>query len=136
MKDVHTINDDFIDRLRTKTDAPEEYIQVLARQAPEAVLWVEGYGLEFAPGPRVFLTSSVSRIQPEGAGAAIVRHFFSLVEDASRGLFFGPNNDRALAVEVLYETTAVRLLAGGEGEVAGIEARNSAGRLSDSMRRP
>ncbi|MCE2528369.1 MAG: FAD-binding protein [Acidimicrobiia bacterium] len=74
MKDVHTINDDFIDRLRAKTDATEEYIQVLARQAPEAVLWAEGHGLEFAPGPRVFLTSSDTRIQPEGAGAAIVRH--------------------------------------------------------------
>lgn len=130
MKDVHTINDDFIDRLRTKTDAPEEYIQVLARQAPEAVLWAEGYGLEFDPGPRVFLTSSDTRIQPEGAGAAIVQHFFSRVEDASRGLFFGPNNERALAVEVLYETAAVHLLLDGEGAVAGIGARDPAGKLS------
>lgn len=130
MKDTHTIKDDFIDRLRTKTDASEEYIEVLAQQAPEAVLWAEGHGLEFAPGPRVFLTSSDSRIQPEGAGAAIVRRFFARVEAASRGRFFGPRNDRALAVEVLYETTAVRLLAGGDGAVAGIEARNSAGKLS------
>ena len=131
MKDVHTINDDFIDRLRTKTDASEEYIQVLAQQSSEAVLWAEGYGLEFAPGPRVFLTSSDTRIQPEGAGAAIVQHFFSRVEDASRGRFFGPNNDRALAVEILYETTAVRLLLDEEGAVAGIRARNRAGMLSN-----
>jgi len=130
MKDVHTINDDFIDRLRAKTDASEEYIQVLARQASEAVLWAQGQGLEFAPGPRVFLTSSDTRIQPEGAGAAIVRHFFSRVEDASRGRFFGPDNDRALAVEVLYETTAVRLVLDEEGAVAGIEARDRAGMLS------
>ena len=76
MRDVHTINDDFIDRLRTKTDASADYIEVLARQAPEAVLWAEGHGLEFAPGQRVFLTSNDARIQPEGAGSAIVRHFF------------------------------------------------------------
>lgn len=130
MRDVHTINDDFIDRLRTKTDASEDYIQVLARQAPEAVLWAEAHGLEFAPGPRVFLTSNDARIQPEGAGAAIVRHFYSRVEDASRGRFYGPNNARALAVEVLYETTAVRLLVDGQGAVAGVGARDRAGKLS------
>lgn len=130
MKDVHTINDDFIDRLRIKTDASEEYIQVLAQQAPEAVQWAEGYGLEFAPGPRVFLTSSDARIQPEGAGAAIVEQFFSRVEEASRGRFFGPNNDRALAVEVLYETTATSLVLDEEGAVAGLRVRNRAGTLS------
>lgn len=128
MKDQHTINDDFVEKLRTYTDSSDEYIETLATQASQAVLWAEDHGLDFAPGPRVFLTSSDPRIQPAGAGAAIVQTFFSRIEDAARGRFFGENNDLALGVDVLYETTAIGLLRDEEGTVTGVEARTRDGK--------
>ena len=130
MKDQHTINDDFVEKLRAQTDASDQYIQVLAADASEAVLWAEGLGLDFSPGPRVFLTSSDPRIQPAGAGAGIVETFFARLEDATRGKFFGPDNELALGLEILYETTAVGLLQNNDGEVSGIVARSRDGKLS------
>jgi tricarballylate dehydrogenase len=130
MKDRHTINDDFVAQLRMRTDASDEYIEFLAEQAPDAVQWAERHGLDFAPMRRLFLTSSDPRTQPAGAGAAIVQEFFSRVEAASRGRFFGPGNELALSVEVLYETTATDLLRNEEGAVTGVVTRNRSGKLS------
>ena len=130
MKDVHTINDDFIDRLHTPRRTPRRSTsrcspnrrrkQSCGRKATDSSS-LQGHGsshVERHPDPT------------RRRGAAIVQQFFSRVEDASRGRFFGPNNDLALGVEVLYETTAVRLLLDEEGAVAGVMARNRAGRLS------
>lgn len=127
MKDQRTINDDFLEALRTSTVDADAYIERLAADAPGAVQWAETKGLDFQPGPRVFLTSSDPRIQPAGAGAAIVNTFFERVEDAARGIFFGDDGDRALGVEILYETTLVGLVTDDAGVVTGVEVRTRDG---------
>lgn len=127
MKDPDTLNDDFIEAFGPRTVDAGEYVSTLAASASETIHWAESRGLEFTPGPRVFMTSSDCRIQPVGAGAAIVDVLGRHVDDAARGRFFGPAGSLGVAVEIFYETTAQQLEQDADGAVTGLLVRSEDG---------
>lgn len=131
MKDVDTINDDFVEAFGPVTRDSDAYVQELARRAPETIRWVESKGLDFNQGSAVFMTSDDPRIAPTGAGAAIVETLANHVDNAARGLFFGPDNQMAVGVDVRYETTAVGLVLDDVGSIAGLRVRTRSGRLEE-----
>ena len=128
MKDPDTLNDDFVEAFGPRTVDSGPYVATLAERASETIHWAESKGLEFIPGPRVFMTSSDHRIQPIGAGAAIVNVLGRHIDDGARGRFFGPDGSLAAGVEVLYETTALRLELDSSGSVEGLVVRTRDGR--------
>ena len=128
MKDSDTLNEDFVESFESRSVDAGAYVTELAARASETIHWAESKGLEFVPGPRVFMTSSDSRIQPVGAGAAIVEVLGRHVDDAARGRFFGPDGTLGVGVDVLYSTTAVRLELDDDGAVEAIIVRDRTGR--------
>lgn len=131
MKDVDTINDDFVESFAPLGEELQPYVNVLAERAGETIRWVESKGLEFKRGTAVFMTSDDPRIAPVGAGAAIVQTLGGHVESAARGLFFGPSNELAVEVDVRYETTAVGLIRDDSGRVAGVTVQTGDGGTED-----
>lgn len=127
MKDPDTLNDDFVEAFGPRTVDADAYVATLAEQASPTIHWAQSKGLEFTPGPRVFMTSSDHRIQPIGAGAAIVDVLGRHIDEAARGRFFGPEGSLGVGVEVMYDTTAVGLEFDPSGSVAGLVVRDRSG---------
>lgn len=81
------------------------YFATLAKDAPDAVQWVQRHGVEFH-SPGYYLSAGPPRIQPVGGGAAIVD---CLAKAA-----------RAAGVQFLYECRAQKLLRGPSGRIDGV----------------
>ena len=88
------------------------YFRCLADEAPGAAAWVESHGVRFH-SPGYYLSAGPPRIQPVGAGAAIVE----ALERAAK----------AAGVEFHYACRAERLLRAPDGAIEGVAARLSDG---------
>jgi tricarballylate dehydrogenase len=77
------------------------YIRRLAADATPVLMWLQQHGITFDRPPNYFLTAAAPRIQPVGAGAAVVEHLARAARDAG--------------VTFAYETDAqsIELAAGG-----------------------
>jgi len=85
-----------------------ELIAHFAAGVPPTVAWLKSFGLRFGPQPIYLLTQSTTRIAAQGGGLALIER---LMQEA-----------RKLGVEVRFRTTAVDLLRGADGGVAGVQA--------------
>ncbi len=88
------------------------YFRRLAREAPEALQWLERHGVEFH-SPGYYLSVGPPRIQPVGGGGAIV--------DALA------NAAKAAGVNFLYECRAHKLIRGSAGGIEGVSAERADG---------
>jgi tricarballylate dehydrogenase len=86
--------------------ADHAYFHTLATHAVETIGWLEGHGVAFAT-PVYYLSAGPTRIQPVGAGAAIVE---KLSHAAS-----------AAGVRTIYEAPATRLIGSEGGRIGGVE---------------
>jgi tricarballylate dehydrogenase len=91
-----------------------EVVSTFAERVPEAVAWLNGFGLKFAPQEIYLLTQNTTRIAAQGGGLALITR---LMEEA-----------KALGARVLFETTAVDLLRDEAGRVTGVLAVNDTSR--------
>ena len=90
----------------------EAYIRRLAAEAPATMAWLMGHGIAF-DRPVYYLSAGPPRIQPVGGGATLLRELERAALEAGVG--------------IRYETTAERLLIGGNGAIEGIELRAADG---------
>jgi tricarballylate dehydrogenase len=110
---THRLAPGFEDDMRQASGglADHAYFRTLAEQAPATVGWLETRGVEFDT-PVYYLSAGPPRIQPVGGGSAIVA---KLLEAAKKA-----------GVKVLYETSATRLVMGGN-RVGGVEVQSGDG---------
>lgn len=94
-------------------NARRDYYEALAERVPETFEWVQSKGVELKSGPTIFITMSAPRYQPVGGGKGIVEPLFARLEETD--------------AEVLYETTAKRLIVDEARRVAGVEVIGSDG---------
>jgi tricarballylate dehydrogenase len=85
-----------------------ELIATFASKAPEALAWLQDFGVRFDYLPNYFISRSTPRIAPLGGGLAIVEALSEWVD----------NN----GATVFYQTTARRLIEDDNGQVVGLEA--------------
>lgn len=83
-----------------------EVVSSFATSVPPTIQWLKGHGLKFGPQPIYLLTQNTTRIAAQGGGLAIIE---TLMAKAV-----------ALGGEIHYRTTAVDLLRGDDGAVAGL----------------
>ncbi len=84
-------------------------ISRLAREAVPTLDWVQGHGIVFHRPATYFLTASAPRIQPIGAGGALVETLAQAARNASVNMLFG--------------TSAERLTIDAHGAVRGLEVQ-------------
>lgn len=84
----------------------QAYVRRLAAEAPATIGWLMGHGVAFDK-PVYYLSAGPPRIQPVGAGAAVLRE----LERAAH----------AAGVGVIYGRTAERLLIASDGAIEGVE---------------
>jgi tricarballylate dehydrogenase len=82
------------------------YMKRLAGDATAVLSWIAGHGVTFDRPPNYFLTAAAPRIQPVGAGAAIV----TALTDAAK----------AAGVTFTYDTEILSIECGNDGAVTGI----------------
>jgi tricarballylate dehydrogenase len=89
------------------------YIRRLAADAVPVLAWLQQHGIAFDRPPNYFLTAAAPRIQPVGAGAAIVEQ----LERAAS----------AAGVEFAYDADAQSIELSPAGTVAALHFRDAAG---------
>jgi len=89
------------------------YIRRLAADATPVLAWLAHYGITFDRPPNYFLTAAAPRIQPVGAGAAIVEHLARAASNAG--------------VTFAYETDAHTIELSADGSVAALHVRATDG---------
>jgi tricarballylate dehydrogenase len=89
------------------------YISRLAADATVVLAWLQQHGVTFDRPPNYFLTAAAPRIQPVGAGAAIVEHLACAAT--------------AAGVTFAYETDAQSIELAADGRVAALHVRASSG---------
>ena len=92
--------------------ADQDYFRTLAENATATIGWLESHDVEFIT-PIYYLSPSPPRIQPLGGGRAIVE---KLLEVA-----------RQVGVNVLYQSSATRLVMAVDGRVCGVEVASGDG---------
>jgi tricarballylate dehydrogenase len=85
-----------------------DIIARFADEAPNAVAWLKGLGVRFAPLPLYFITTSTTRLGTVGGGRAMVEALGAWVD--------------ANGVATHYRTTARRLIEDDTGAIVGVEA--------------
>ena len=89
------------------------YVSRLAADATPVLMWLQQHGVTFDRPPNYFLTAAAPRIQPVGAGAAIVELLARAAADAG--------------VTFAYETDAQSIELAAGGRVAALHVRASGG---------
>lgn len=119
MKNIDEVADNFVEDMIAFSDdySDREYIETLAQDAGKTLRWVEFHGVEFDYLPTMFLTSSKPRLLPVGGGRAIIDN---LARRAG-----------ALGVDIIYESTAWKLLTDEQGAVKGVKVRTNDGTSID-----
>jgi len=84
-------------------------ISRLAREAVPTLDWVQSHGIGFHRPTTYFLTASAPRIQPIGAGGALVETLAQAARNAGVAMFF--------------DTSAERLTVDADGAVTGLEVQ-------------
>src|ERR1700735_3646671 len=88
-------------------------VKRLAEDATPVLAWLQQHGVTFDRPPNYFLTAAAPRIQPVGAGAAIVEALAHAAE--------------AAGVTFAYETDARSIELTAEGAVAAVHVSTSGG---------
>lgn len=96
--------------LRSLGITDPELIATLAREAPVALQWLQGFGVTFDFLPNYFINESTTRMAPVGGGLALVEALATYAESV-------PDD-----IAVHYETTARALIHGEQGAVIGVAA--------------
>jgi tricarballylate dehydrogenase len=94
--------------------ARRDYYETFAQRVPETFRWVQDRGVRLQSGPTIFITMSAPRYQPVGGGKGIVDPLFARLEETD--------------AEVLYETTAKRLVLSETREITGVQVVGPDGR--------
>ena len=89
------------------------YVKRLAGDATPVLAWLQQHGVTFDRPPNYFLTAAAPRIQPVGAGAAIVEALARAAGDAG--------------VTFAYDTDAQSIERAADGRVAALHVRDAAG---------
>jgi tricarballylate dehydrogenase len=89
------------------------YVSRLATDATPVLAWLQRHGITFDRPPNYFLTAAAPRIQPVGAGAAIVENLARAARDAG--------------VTFAYETDAQSIELSADGAVAALHVRGAGG---------
>jgi tricarballylate dehydrogenase len=89
------------------------YVSRLASDATPVLAWLQQHGVTFDRPPNYFLTAAAPRIQPVGAGAAIVENLARAAHDAG--------------VTFAYETDAQSIELSADGAVAALHVRGADG---------
>jgi tricarballylate dehydrogenase len=95
--------------------ADPDFIQTFADMAGPTVAWTKNLGVRFDFLPTQFLTKSQPRLLPVGGGQALIDALAARAE--------------ALGIHFCYETTAIAVDQDEHGDVTGLFARGSEGRL-------
>lgn len=119
LDDPYTVTDSFVDDMIRYSEGRSDvdYIHTLAEHLPEAMDWLQGFGIRLRRAKTIFVTSAAQRLLPIGGGERLVE---VLADEAER-----------LGVEFLYETSAIKLLTSESGETGGLVVRKADGRLAD-----
>jgi tricarballylate dehydrogenase len=96
-----------------------ELIAALAREAPVALKWLQGFGVTFDFLPNYFINESTTRMAPVGGGLALVEALAGYAERVPEDITF------------FYETTARELIQDARGAVVGLRAVGRGNRRVD-----
>jgi tricarballylate dehydrogenase len=110
---IHRPYDNWPANVKALAFADPLLVSRLAEVAGPTLRWLTGFGITFSDIVTQFLTTSTSRIGPNGGGLALIT---SLSEAA-----------RKLGVRFEFETTACSLIANESGAVAGVRVRGPEG---------
>ncbi len=119
LDDPYAVTDSFVDDMLRYSGGRSDarYIRTLADSLPEAMDWLQGFGIRLRRAKTIFVTSAAQRLLPIGGGERLVE---VLADEAER-----------LGVEFLYEHAALRLLTNDGGETGGVVVRNADGRIAE-----
>ena len=108
LEDVYTPAEGFADDMARFSNGliPSEYVDALTERLPETMEFLQEHGARFRSLPTIFITKSRPRMLPVGGGERLVA---TLAEACA-----------SAGVEILYETTASRLLVDHDGEISGL----------------
>lgn len=108
LEDVYTPADGFAEDIEAfcRGEVPADYVAALVERLPETMEWLQELGARFRSLPTIFITKSRPRVLPVGGGERLV-HVLAEASESS-------------GVEILYETTAVKLLVDDEGGLRGV----------------
>lgn len=108
LEDVYTPAEGFADDIEAfcRGEVPADYVAALVERLPETMEWLQEHGARFRSLPTIFITKSRPRVLPVGGGERLVHVLAEAAEVAG--------------VEILYETTAVRLLLDDGGDLRGV----------------
>lgn len=102
--------------LRSLGTVDPSLIATIAEDAPKALKWLEGFGVNFDFLPLYFLSQSTTRMGPIGGGLALVE---------ALGAYVDRHPDE---IQVIYETAARELLIDDTGAIIGVRAVGRANR--------
>ena len=94
--------------LRALSYIDPNVIATFAAEAPGTLAWLKTFGIRFIPLPNPFPTSVQPRMQPSGAGLALIEALAPRFEQSGGTVY--------------YETTARSLIQDGSGAVVGVNA--------------
>lgn len=108
LEDVYTPAEGFAEDMARFSHGmiPDDYVRALIERLPETMEFLQEQGARFRSLPTIFITKSRPRILPVGGGERLV----ATLADACT----------AAGVEILYESTASRLLVDNDGEISGV----------------
>jgi tricarballylate dehydrogenase len=108
LEDVYTPADGFVEDITDfcQGRVPAEYVTTLIDRLPETMEWLQELGARFRSLPTIFITKSRPRVLPVGGGERLVHVLAEACEKAG--------------VEILYETTAIKLRLDDAGGIQGV----------------
>ncbi|MGC1237818.1 MAG: FAD-binding protein [Acidimicrobiales bacterium] len=108
LEDVYTPADGFAEDIADfcRDRVPTDYVTALVDRLPETMEWLQEFGARFRAMPTIFITKSRPRVLPVGGGERLVHVLAEACENSG--------------VEILYETTAIKLRLGDRGDIEGL----------------
>jgi tricarballylate dehydrogenase len=115
LEDVYTPAEGFAEDIEKfcQGNVPSDYVATLIDRLPETMEWLQELGARFKSLPTIFITKSRPRVLPVGGGERLVH----VLAEASE----------AAGVDILYETTAIKLLLNDDGSTRGILVNDPSG---------
>lgn len=111
LAEIHRDYENWPSNLKSLPLADPLVVAAFAEQAGPTLRWLTGFGVTFSKIVTQFLTTSTSRMGPDGGGLALIETLGAAAHKA--GVVFE------------YETTAVSLVTDDRGSVTGVRARGS-----------
>ena len=109
-KDVLRSYENWPPILKSLSFTDPDLISTISSEAPNALQWLETFGIKFDFLPNYFINESTTRMAPIGGGLALVEALATFAET-------GPGD-----VTIHYETTAKSLIHNNNGGIIGVNA--------------